>query len=531
MTYHDEIARAAKPIDAQQGRWDGIDAESVARMRLQNRFRTGLDIAKYTAGIMRRDMAAYDADPAAYTQSLGCWHGFIAQQKMIAIKKHFGSTRRRYLYLSGWMVAALRSDFGPLPDQSMHEKTSVPALIEELYTFLKQADARELGMMFRDLDAARDTGNAVEAARIQNAIDSYETHVVPIIADIDAGFGNAEATYLLAKKMIEAGACALQIENQVSDEKQCGHQDGKVTVPHEDFLAKVRACRYAFMELGVDDGIIVTRTDSLGAGLTKQIAYSKEPGDLGDQYNAFLDCEEVTDLSGVNGDVVINRGGKLMKPKRLPSNLFQFREGTGADRCVLDCITSLQHGADLLWIETEKPHIEQIASMVDRIREVVPNAKLVYNNSPSFNWTLNFRQQVFDRWSEQGLDVSAYDRAKLMSVEYDGTPLADEADEKIRTFQKDAAARAGIFHHLITLPTYHTAALSTDNLAREYFGEMGMLGYVKGVQRQEIRQGIACVKHQNMSGSDIGDDHKEYFAGEAALKAGGVHNTMNQFAA
>jgi len=531
MTYQDEIARAAKPIDAQQGRWDGIDAESVARMRLQNRFRTGLDIAKYTAGIMRRDMAAYDADPAAYTQSLGCWHGFIAQQKMIAIKKHFGSTKRRYLYLSGWMVAALRSDFGPLPDQSMHEKTSVSDLIEELYTFLKQADARELGMLFRDLDAARDAGNEVEAARIQNAIDNYETHVVPIIADIDAGFGNAEATYLLAKKMIEAGACALQIENQVSDEKQCGHQDGKVTVPHEDFLAKVRACRYAFMELGVDDGIIVTRTDSLGAGLTKQIAYSKEPGDLGDQYNAFLDCEEVTDLSGVNGDVVINRGGKLMKPKRLPSNLFQFREGTGADRCVLDCIASLQHGADLLWIETEKPHIEQIASMVDRIREVVPNAKLVYNNSPSFNWTLNFRQQVFDAWAEQGFDVSAYDRAKLMSVEYDGTPLAEEADEKIRTFQKDAAARAGIFHHLITLPTYHTAALSTDNLAKEYFGEMGMLGYVKGVQRQEIRQGIACVKHQNMSGSDIGDDHKEYFAGEAALKAGGAHNTMNQFAA
>jgi isocitrate lyase len=35
--------------------------------------------------------------------------------------------------------------------------------------------------------------------------------VVPIIADIDAGFGNEEATYLLAKKMIEAGACAIQI--------------------------------------------------------------------------------------------------------------------------------------------------------------------------------------------------------------------------------------------------------------------------------------------------------------------------------
>jgi isocitrate lyase len=43
---------------------------------------------------------------------------------------------------------------------------------------------------------------------------------VPIIADIDAGFGNAEATYLLAKKMIDARAGALQIENQVSNEKQ-----------------------------------------------------------------------------------------------------------------------------------------------------------------------------------------------------------------------------------------------------------------------------------------------------------------------
>jgi isocitrate lyase len=116
-----------------------------------------------------------------------------------------------------------------------------------------------------------------------------------------------------------------------------------------------------------------------------------------------------------------------------------------------------------------------------------------------------------------------------MDVAYDGTALANEADERIRTFQADAAKRAGIFHHLITLPTYHTAALSTDNLSREYFGDQGMLGYVLGVQRQEIRQGIACVRHQNMAGSDIGDDHKEYFAGEAALKASGAHNTMHQF--
>ncbi len=525
--YQDDIRHFDNVCKEVGSAWNAISPEYAARMKLQNRFKTGLDIAQYTADIMRADMEAYDGDTSQYTQSLGCWHGFIGQQKMIAIKKHFGTTKKKYLYLSGWMIAALRSEFGPLPDQSMHEKTSVPALIEELYTFLRQADARELGGLFRQLDDATD---AAKKAEIQAKIDNFDTHVVPIIADIDAGFGNAEATYLLAKKMIEAGACAIQIENQVSDEKQCGHQDGKVTVPHADFLAKINAVRYAFLELGIDNGIIVARTDSLGAGLTKQIAVTNEPGDLGDLYNSFLDGDVISGADDIaNGDVVVKADGKLLKPKRLASGLFQFKKGSGIDRVVLDCITSLQNGADLLWIETEKPHVGQIAEMVNRIREVVPNAKLVYNNSPSFNWTLNFRQQVFDAWEKAGKDVGQYDRKALMSAEYDSTELAQEADERIRTFQADAARDAGIFHHLITLPTYHTAALSTDNLAQEYFGEAGMLGYVAGVQRKEIREGIACVKHQNMSGSDIGDDHKEYFSGEAALKAGGKDNTMNQF--
>ena len=502
-----------------------MNPEHAARMRWQNQFQTGVDIAKYTAAIMRRDMDAYDADTSAYTQSLGCWHGFIGQQKLISIKKHFGSNDKKYLYLSGWMVAALRSEFGPLPDQSMHEKTSVASLINELYTFLRQADARELSALFRELDAASDTTKPL----IQEKINNYETHIVPIIADIDAGFGNEEATYLMAKQMIEAGACCIQIENQVSDEKQCGHQDGKVTVPHSDFLAKINAVRYAFLELGVDDGVIVARTDSLGAGLTKQIAITHEVGDLGDQYNSFLDVEEVSTDEMQHGDVIINLNGIVVRPKRLQSNLYQFRKDTGEARCILDSITSLQNGADLIWIETEKPHIGQIGAMMDEIKKVVPNAKLVYNNSPSFNWTLNFRQQIFDGMQEANKDVSSYEREDLMNEKYDSTELAIEADEKIRTFQADAAREAGIFHHLITLPTYHTAALSTDNLAKEYFGDQGMLGYVKGVQRKEIREGIACVKHQNMAGSDMGDDHKEYFAGEAALKASGDDNTMNQF--
>ena len=525
MQNSEKLDAIKKSIDKFGDKWKSINPESVRRLRMQNRFKTGLEIAKYTAKIMRRDMDLYDKNPSMFTQSLGCWHGFIGQQKMISIKKHFGNTERRYLYLSGWMIAALRSEFGPLPDQSMHEKTSVPKLIEELYTFLRQADAREFGDLFAKLDSADET----QKPDIEEEINNHQTHIVPIIADIDAGFGNAEATYLLAKKMIEAGACCIQIENQVSDEKQCGHQDGKVTVPHADFLSKINAVRYAFMELGIEEGVIVARTDSLGAGLTKQIAVSEKPGDLGDLYNSYLDCDEV-DLSTIkSNDVVIYQNGRLVKPKRLASNLFQFRKGTGEDRCVLDCITSLKNGADLIWIETEKPHIEQIGSMVKRVRNVIPDAKVVYNNSPSFNWTLNFRQQVFDDWEKLEKDLAAYDRSRLMDEKYDDSELSTEADNRIRTFQRDASREAGIFHHLITLPTYHTAALSTDNLSKLYFGDEGMLGYVSQVQRKEIRQEIACVKHQNMAGSDMGDEHKEYFSGAAALKASGKDNTMNQF--
>ncbi len=510
--------------------WGAIHPEDAARMIVQNRFRTGLDIAKYTAAIMRKDMAEYDADNSKYTQSLGCWHGFIAQQKMIANKKYFGTTSKRYIYLSGWMVAALRSEFGPLPDQSMHEKTAVPALIEEIYTFLRQADARELNDLFRAMQKAEAAGDTAKVKDIEAQIDNFESHVVPIIADIDAGFGNEEATYLLTKKMIEAGACAIQIENQVSDAKQCGHQAGKVTVPHEDFLAKINAVRFAFLELGIDEGIIVARTDSEGADLTQKIPVSKQKGDIASQYISYLDTQEIDISEAADDEILIKRDGKLHRPTRLASGLYQFREGTQIDRVVLDCVTSLQNGADMLWIETPTPNVAEIAHMVNRVKEVIPNAKLVYNNSPSFNWTLNFRQQAYDRWVKEGKDVSAYDRAKLMSADYDNTELAAAADDMIRTFQRDAAREAGVFHHLITLPTYHTAALSTHELAKGYFGDEGMLAYVAGVQRKEIRGGIACVKHQAMAGSDIGDDHKEIFSGDNALKAGDdSKNTMNQF--
>lgn len=513
----------------------GVGIDDIVQLKLQNTYNTHLDVARDMATVMRADMAAYDADPTLSTQSLGCWSGFHAQQMIKSVKRLRGTTKRAYVYLSGWMVAGLRNTWGHLPDQSMHEKTAVADLIEEIYVSLRQADEVALNDLFKDLKAARAAGDAAAETRAIEAIDGFETHVVPIIADIDAGFGNEHATYLLAKELIKAGACCLQIENQVSDAKQCGHQDGKVTVPREDFIEKLRACRLAFEELGVDDGVIVARTDSLGAGLTQKVPVSTAPGDLASQYIKWLKTEPITEANPIHeGELALYQGGEFVKPARLPNGLFPFQQGTGRARVIEDCVASLtEGGADLLWIETDTPNVQEIASMVNEIRQVVPNAKLTYNNSPSFNWTLNLRKQVRSEWITEG-KIAADDYPEgneLMKADFDATELGIEADNRLRRFQHDISTQAGVFHNLITLPTFHLTAKSMDELSRGYFGEDKMLAYVGTVQREEIRRGISAVKHQHEVGSDLGDSFKEMVSGERALKAGGAANTMNQFAA
>ena len=510
----------------------GVSVDDIVQLRLQNTYDTHLDIARQMAGVMRADMAAYDADSSKFTQSLGCWSGFHAQQMIKSVKRLRGTARGTYVYLSGWMVAGLRNRWGHLPDQSMHEKTAVADLIQEIYVSLRQADEVALNDLFK---ALKDASTKAERDAAITAIDGFESHVVPIIADIDAGFGNEHATYLLAKELIKAGACCLQIENQVSDAKQCGHQDGKVTVPREDFIEKLRACRLAFEELGVDDGVIVARTDSLGAGLTQKVPVSQRPGDLASDYIKWLKTEPISDANPIReGELAIWQGGAFQRPVRLPNGLFPFKENTGRARVIEDCIASLNEGgADLLWIETDTPNVDEIAGMVDEIRKQAPKAKLTYNNSPSFNWTLNLRKQVRAQWLAEGriTDADYPDGNELMRADYDASDLGREADARLQRFQTDISARAGVFHNLITLPTFHLTAKSVDELSRGYFGEDKMLAYVKTVQREEIRRGISAVRHQHEVGSDLGDTFKEMVGGERALKAGGHANTMNQFAA
>ena len=336
MSYSKDIEALNSVVGANKT-WHDIDPEAAVRMRLQNRFKTHLDIAKYNAKIMREDMAAYDADNSKYTQSLGCWHGFIGQQKMISIKKHFGDTKGRYLYLSGWMVAALRSEFGPLPDQSMHEKTAVADLIRELYTFLKQADAWELNHLFRDLDEAKAAGDQAKQAEIVDKIDNFQTHVVPIIADIDAGFGNEEATYLLAKQMIEAGACC--------------HPDRESGVRRQAVRSPGRQGHRAPRGLHLENQRRALRVSGTrhrqrhhrgpnrfpeGAGLTQKIAGDQlSPGDLGQQYNwiswnADTSIQRRQRAQGRRHRDPFTRKASSLKPKRLDNGLYAVPPRTPA---------------------------------------------------------------------------------------------------------------------------------------------------------------------------------------------------------
>ena len=114
-----------------------------------------------------------------------------------------------------------------------------------------------------------------------------------------------------------------------------------------------------------------------------------------------MDLTPVDNVSEIaEGTNLMKINGKLCLPTRLPNGLYKFRPDTGFDRAVLDCITNLKNGADLLWIETPDPHVSKMAKLVNSVRKEVPSAKLVYNNSPSFNWTLKFRQQVKEIASE-----------------------------------------------------------------------------------------------------------------------------------
>ena len=81
---------------------------------------------------------------------------------------------------------------------------------------------------------------------------------LPLVVDIDTGFGNAINTQRTVRLIERAGACAMQLEDQVFP-KKCGHFSGKAVIPVEEAVSKIKAAVDAREDANT---MIIARTDA-----------------------------------------------------------------------------------------------------------------------------------------------------------------------------------------------------------------------------------------------------------------------------
>ncbi len=247
------------------------------------------------------------------------------------------------IYVSGWQVAGDANDALQMyPDQSLYPVSSVPNLVRRVNNALIRADQ-------------------IQHMEGRGEVDWF----VPIVADAEAGFGGPLNTFELMKAMIDAGAAAVHIEDQLSSLKKCGHMGGKVLVPVHEFIPKLVAARLASDVLGVPT-LIIARTDANGANLSRSI-------------NDPVDEKFATGETTVDGYYGV-RGG------------IEYAIAKGR---------AYAPYADMIWCETAKPDIGEAREFAQGIHEKSPGKLLAYNCSPSFNWKRNLDEKTMATFQEQ----------------------------------------------------------------------------------------------------------------------------------
>ncbi|MBI2376875.1 MAG: isocitrate lyase [Deltaproteobacteria bacterium] len=251
------------------------------------------------------------------------------------------------IYLSGWQVAADANDAGQMyPDQSLYPVTSVPAVLRRINNALMRAD------------------------QIQYMEGRKETHYfAPIVADAEAGFGGPLNTFELIKSMIEAGAGAVHLEDQLSSLKKCGHMGGKVLVPIHDFIQKLISARLAADVAGVPT-VLIGRTDALGATLLR--------GDI-----------DATDHEFTTGN-------------RTDDGFYVVKNGL---EYAVARANAYAEYVDLVWCETSTPDIGEAREFAKGVHAKHPRKLLAYNCSPSFNWRRNLSDSQIATFQEQLAEV------------------------------------------------------------------------------------------------------------------------------
>jgi 2-methylisocitrate lyase-like PEP mutase family enzyme len=94
------------------------------------------------------------------------------------------------------------------------------------------------------------------AHRLEQMVDAVD---IPIVADMDTGYGNALNARRALRAFERAGVAGFHIEDQVFP-KKCGHYENKSVVPSEEFYSKIMAVRDAVSD---EDILLIARTDAL----------------------------------------------------------------------------------------------------------------------------------------------------------------------------------------------------------------------------------------------------------------------------
>ena len=316
---------------ASNPRWEGVvrkyPASEVVRLR-------GSIQLHYTLAEMGATRLWHLLHTEPFIRALGALTGNQAVEMV--------SAGLKAIYLSGWQVAGDANDALQMyPDQSLYPVSSVPNVIRKLNNALIRAD---------------------QIQHMQGKNDIY--WFAPIFADAEAGFGGPLNTFELIKAMIEAGAAAVHLEDQLSSLKKCGHMGGKVLVTTHEFIPKLIAARLAADVLGVPT-IIVARTDSLGANLIRAI-------------NDPVDEKFATGEQTVEGYWTVRGGIEYAIAKARAYAPY----------------------ADMLWCETSKPDIGEAREFAQGVHEKFPNKLLAYNCSPSFNWKRNLDEKTMATFQE-----------------------------------------------------------------------------------------------------------------------------------
>lgn len=355
-----------------------------------------------------------------YVAALGALTGNQAMQQVKAGLKA--------IYLSGWQVAADANLAGEMyPDQSLYPANSVPSVVKRINNALQRAD---------QIDNAEGKTNT----------DWY----VPIVADAEAGFGGSLNAFELTKALIEAGAAGVHFEDQLASEKKCGHMGGKVLVPTSQFIKTLTAARLASDVMGVPM-VIIARTDADSANL---ITSDIDPYD-----SDFIEATK----------------------SRTPEG-FHYLCRSGLERAVARGLAYAPY-ADVLWMETSTPDLEQARLFAEAIHAKFPGKLLAYNCSPSFNWKKN-------------LD-----------------------DATIAKFQRELGSM-GYKFQFVTLAGFHTLNHSMYQLAHGY-KDRGMAAYSE-LQQAEFdaeKIGYTATKHQREVGTG-------YFDAVSQIIAAGKSSTL-----